>query len=179
MHPWLTSTKRRSRSWWPRPRKRATSPMMSSMRRCHRAKWAPIRSRIFKLLCPKWACRSSRMTKRQKPKLRRTPKLKKWPLMKTAKNQQPKKTPRLRLPKRPALAIGRMIRCACICAKWARLNCSAAKARSPSPNGSNPAATWWSWAFVKARSPSTRLFNGPRRSIPKICNYALKGASTW
>ena len=33
------------------------------------------------------------------------------------------------------------IRCACICARWARSNCSPAKARSRSPSASRPAAT--------------------------------------
>jgi RNA polymerase primary sigma factor len=33
------------------------------------------------------------------------------------------------------------IRCACTCAKWARWSCSRAKARSPSPSASRPAAT--------------------------------------
>ena len=31
-------------------------------------------------------------------------------------------------------------RCACICARWARLGCSRARARSPSPSASRPAA---------------------------------------
>ena len=34
----------------------------------------------------------------------------------------------------------RMIRCACICAKWARWSFSRARARSPSPSVSRPAA---------------------------------------
>jgi hypothetical protein len=33
------------------------------------------------------------------------------------------------------------IRCACICARWAPSNCCRAKARSPSPSASRPAAT--------------------------------------
>ena len=32
------------------------------------------------------------------------------------------------------------IRCACICARWARSNCCRARARSPSPSASRPAA---------------------------------------
>ena len=32
------------------------------------------------------------------------------------------------------------IRCACICARWARSSCSRARARSPSPSASRPAA---------------------------------------
>ena len=32
------------------------------------------------------------------------------------------------------------IRCACICAKWARWSCCRAKAKSPSPSASRPAA---------------------------------------
>ncbi len=33
------------------------------------------------------------------------------------------------------------IRCACICARWARSSCSPAKAKSPSPSASRPAAS--------------------------------------
>jgi RNA polymerase primary sigma factor len=32
-------------------------------------------------------------------------------------------------------------RCGCICARWARSNCCRARARSPSPSASRPAAT--------------------------------------
>ena len=34
-----------------------------------------------------------------------------------------------------------MTRCACICAKWARWNCSPARAKSRSPSGSKPGGT--------------------------------------
>ena len=37
--------------------------------------------------------------------------------------------------------IARMIRCACICVKWAVLNCSAAKVKSRLPNASRRGAT--------------------------------------
>ena len=43
--------------------------------------------------------------------------------------------------KRPQPENARTIRCACICAKWVRSNCSAAKVKSPSPSGSKPDAT--------------------------------------
>ena len=41
--------------------------------------------------------------------------------------------------RRPSIAP--TIRCACICARWARSSCSAARARSRSPSASRPAAT--------------------------------------
>ena len=45
-----------------------------------------------------------------------------------------------RSPRRRSRPSAPMIRCACICARWVRWNCSRAKARSPSPSASRPAA---------------------------------------
>ena len=40
----------------------------------------------------------------------------------------------------PSLPSAPTIPCACTCAKWARSNCFRARAKSPSPSGSRPAA---------------------------------------
>ena len=42
--------------------------------------------------------------------------------------------------RRPNNMTAPTIRCACICARWARSNCCRAKAKSPSPSASRPAA---------------------------------------
>ena len=49
----------------------------------------------------------------------------------------PRFRPRPRPRSRPSAPT---IRCACICARWARWNCSPARAKSPSPSASRPAA---------------------------------------
>ena len=43
-------------------------------------------------------------------------------------------------PRRKSRPSAPTIRCACICAKWARSSCSRARAKSPSPSASRPAA---------------------------------------
>ena len=49
----------------------------------------------------------------------------------------PRRSPPSRRRSRPSAPT---IRCACICAKWARSSCSPARAKSPSPSASRPAA---------------------------------------
>ena len=51
----------------------------------------------------------------------------------------PRRWPRPRPPPR-SRPTAPTIRCACICARWARSSCCRARARSPSPSASRPAA---------------------------------------
>ena len=50
---------------------------------------------------------------------------------------KPSRSPPPRRKSRPSAPT---IRCACICARWARSSCSRARAKSPSPSASRPAA---------------------------------------
>ena len=56
-----------------------------------------------------------------------------------AKSSRRRVRPRSR-PALPSPPSAPTIRCACICARWARWNCFRARARSPSPSASRPAA---------------------------------------
>ena len=55
-------------------------------------------------------------------------------------NSSRSRAPRRPRPRSPSPASAPTIPCACICARWVRSSCSPARAKSPSPSASRPAA---------------------------------------